>query len=92
MEKLPRGKQNLVVIIGCGYAAILDGTRYKLDCEKLSRAFVPLVKATCTRLHSSADSHGSTRASNKFRHAFIHAPLLSEPCTIVCPPRPVDVR
>jgi len=41
-----RGKQNLDVIIGCDYAAILGGIRYKLDCEKLSRAFAPLVKAT----------------------------------------------
>lgn len=72
--------------MGRGYAAILDKTRYKLYCEKRSRAFVPLVKATCTRLYSSADSHGSTRASNKFRHTFIHAPLLLEPCAIVRPP------
>lgn len=71
--------------MGRGYAAILNKTRYKLYCEKRSRAFISLVKATCTRLYSSADSHGSTRASNKFRHAFIHAPLLLEPYAIVRP-------
>lgn len=85
MNYLKRKKKRNV-IMGRGYAAILDKTRYKLHCEKGSRAFVPLVKATCTRLYSSADSHGSTRASNKFRHAFIHAPLLLEPCAIVRPP------